>query len=113
MPASRSSVSSQASASFHGSTTTFLSTAGGIPSDEGTGLGRRRPPAAFGSGATETRTLSWVPWKAPSNLAIFGRPVNARATRTAFMVASVPEFVKRTCWSEGIRRVSISASRIS
>jgi hypothetical protein len=106
-------ISSHASASFHGSTTTCLSTAGGMPSDQATGLGRRRLPAVLGSGVTLTITQSWVPWKAPSNFAIFGRPVNARASRTAFIVASVPEFVKRRRSTEGSRRTSISARRTS
>jgi len=84
-----------------------------MPADQATGLGRLRLPAAFGSGDTLTITQSWVPWNAPSNFAIFGRPVKARARRTAFMVASVPEFVKRRLSSDGIRRVIASARRIS
>ena len=39
--------------------------------------------------------------------------MNARATRTACIVASVPEFVKRMTSMVGMRRVRISASRIS
>ena len=93
---SRSRIASQLSASFHGSTITFFSVEAGMPSEDGSGLGRVRPPAALVSGVTLTSTVSWVPWKAPSNLAIFDRPVKARAARRAFMVASVPELVKRT-----------------
>ena len=54
-------MASQASPSFHGSTTTFLVTAGGSPRDQATAFGRRRPPAAFGSGVTLTMTQSCVP----------------------------------------------------
>ena len=110
---SRARISAHASWSFHGSTTVCLSTAGGMPDDQATGFGRFRLPAVFGSGVTLTITQSCVPWKAPSNLASFGRPVKARARRTAFIVDSVPELVKRTLSSDGMRRVSISASRTS
>jgi hypothetical protein len=41
------------------------------------------------------------------------RPVNARAARIANIVASVPEFVKRTRSTESIRRTSSSAKAIS
>src|SRR5215510_3092170 len=88
-------ISSHASGSFHGRTTVCFSTAGGIPADQATGLGLRRLPHDFVSPVTLTMTQSWVPWKAPSNLASLGRLVNARASRTAFIVASVPELVKR------------------
>ena len=84
-----------------------------MPADHATGLGLRRLPHVLVSPVTLTMTQSWVPWKAPSNLASFGRLVNARARRTAFIVASVPEFVKRTLSTDGTRRTSISASRIS
>ena len=40
-------------------------------------------------------------------------PVNARAARMANIVASVPEFVKRTRSIDGSRRVSSSASSTS
>ena len=52
----------QASASFHGSTTTCFSTIGGTPADHATDFGRLREPAEAGSGATLTSTQSWVPW---------------------------------------------------
>jgi len=85
----------------------------GIPADQAIGLGLRRLPHDFVSPVTLTITQSWVPWKAPSNFASFVRVVNARARRTAFIVASVPEFVKRRLSTEGTRRVIISARRIS
>src|SRR4029450_4642442 len=97
-------ISSHASGSFHGNTTVFLSTAGGMPADHASGLGRRGGPHDLLSPVTLTMTHSWVPWKAPSNLASLGREVNARARRTAFMVASVPELVKRRLSTEGRRR---------
>ena len=53
---------SHASASFQGSTITCLRTSPGIPLEARTGFGRRRLPAAEGSGATLTSTESWVPW---------------------------------------------------
>ncbi len=106
-------ISSQASGSFHGNTTVFLSTPAGMPADHAMGLGRRRLPHALVSPVTLTMTASWVPWKAPSNLASLGRSVKARARRTAFIVASVPELVKRRLSTEGTRRTSVSASRIS
>ena len=90
-----------------------LSTAGGIPADQASDFGRLRLPPAFGSPLTLTITQSWVPWYAPSNFAIFCRPVNARASRTAFIVASVPEFVKRTVSTDGTRRFRSSASLTS
>jgi hypothetical protein len=39
--------------------------------------------------------------------------VKLRASRTAFMVASVPELVKRRDSRDGTRRVRVSASLIS
>jgi hypothetical protein len=45
-------------------------------------------------------------------LTIKSRPVNARAARTAFIVASVPELVNRTRSTEATRVVKISASRV-
>ena len=77
-------------------------TAGGHPRRPRDRLGP--PPAARTPSrrrVTLTITQSCVPWKAPSNFAIFGRPVKARARRTAFIVASVPELVKRTLSHRG------------
>ena len=39
--------------------------------------------------------MSSEPWKAPSHFATSGRPVTARATRTAERVASEPVLAKR------------------
>ena len=76
-------------------------------------FGLVRLPAAFAGGVTLTSAQSCVPWYAPSNFAIFGRPVNARATRTAFIVASVPEFVKRTLSQRRNAPRQLAASAIS
>ena len=43
-----------------------------------------------------TRRASSCPWYPPSNFRIMSRPVAALASRIADMVASVPEFTKRT-----------------
>ena len=40
----------------------------------------------------------------------FSRRVKPRATRSAVIVASVPEFTSRTIWIEGIRSMIIFAS---
>jgi hypothetical protein len=42
-------------------------------------------------------------------LAIFGRPVKARAAFSATMIASVPEFMKRIFSNEGLRLHKCSA----
>ena len=47
--------------------------------------------------------MSSVPWKAPSAFTTTSRFVNALAARRAFMVASEPELVNRTCSIEGVR----------
>ena len=54
--------------------------------------------------APPVMTLSFQPWKWPLRRRIFSRPVAARETRAAIMVASVPEEVKRTFSAEGSRR---------
>jgi hypothetical protein len=61
----------------------------------------------------ETCTQSCVPWYEPSNFAIFARPVKARPPRIASIVASVPEFAKRSRSHDGTRRESASARRTS
>ena len=57
-----------------------------------------------------TVPTSLAPWYAPSNLRTRGRPVNARASRTACAAASVPEAQKRTRSQHGTARASASAS---
>ena len=63
--------------------------------------------SAFGT--TENITASWWPWYEPSIFTMSSRPVAARATRIALIVASVPEFANRTC-SRLKRRHSSSAN---
>ena len=53
-----------------------------------------------------------MPWYPPSAFATSGLPVNARATRTAIITASVPEFAKRMRSIEPTRSHSICDSRI-
>ena len=53
-------------------------------------------PHASGPEPRLTSAQSYDPWYAPSNFAIFGRPVNPRAALIAIITASLPEFVKRT-----------------
>ena len=52
------------------------------------------------------------PWKPCSKQTIACRPVNARATFTAFSTASAPLFTKkvRFSWVPGVTRFSRSAS---
>ena len=65
------------------------------------------------SGTTENITASWWPWYEPSILTMSSRPVAARATRIALIVASVPEFAKRTCSSWKRRHSSSANSTVS
>ena len=54
-----------------------------------------------------------APWKLPWNVTMRSRPVNPRASRTAVLVASVPEFINRTRSQLGTRSPIVSASFIS
>ena len=54
-----------------------------------------------------------APWKLPWNVTMRSRPVYPRARRTAVLVASVPEFISRTCSQLGTRSTIASASFIS
>ena len=57
--------------------------------------------------------LSFQPWKFWLKRTSVRLPVNARASRTAIIVASVPELVKRTDSADGIRSVTRCAHSIS
>ena len=48
-----------------------------------------------------TRRASVAPWKLPAKVTMRSRPVTPRASRTADMVASVPEFTKRIFSTDG------------
>ena len=74
---------------------------GDIPSVINTEAGDSASPAIPTAGVTLTCTASWFPWYAPSHFAKRFLPEKARAARTAFNVASVPEFTNRTLSSEG------------
>ena len=63
------------------------------------------PPAAS--------RASVAPWKLPWNDTMRSRPVNPRASLTAVLVASVPEFINRACSQLATRAVISSASFIS
>ena len=80
-----------------------------IPFHSATAWGESSGPALSTDGATLTSRASWLPWYAPSNLAILGLPVAARASRVAWSDASVPELTKRTFSAPGSLRVSSSA----
>ena len=71
--------------------------------------GCSRPPMRSAFGTTENITGSWWPWYEPSIFTMSSRPVAARATRIALIVASVPELAKRT-FSSRKRRHSSSAN---
>ena len=71
-----------------------------------------RPPMASALGSTENITVSWCPWYEPSILTMTSRPVAARATRMASMVASVPELAKRTLSSSKRRQISSASATV-
>ena len=84
-----------------------------MPSGSPHGSSTTSPDIASGTPAVPVITPSWVPWYERSNLAMSGRPVNARAARMANIVASVPELVKRSRSTDGTRRRISSASSTS
>ena len=71
-----------------------------------------RRPSTSASGTTENSTESWWPWYEPSILMILSRPVAARATRIASIVASVPEFTKRICSSWNREQISSARATV-
>jgi hypothetical protein len=54
-----------------------------------------------------------LPWYAPANFSTRERPVTARASRSALIVASVPDDVIRTISIEDMRSAICSASSTS
>ena len=84
-----------------------------MPSGSPHGSTATSPSIASGTPGVPVMTPSCVPWYDRSNLAMSGRPVNARAARMANIVASVPELVKRRRSIEGTRRRISSASSTS
>ena len=95
-----------AAPSLYGSTVVSAASAFGTPGESG------RPSVSTPEPA-RTSSASVAPWKQPSNLTTRSRPVNARATRSADCVASVPELTKRSFRSEGTSARTFSASTFS
>ena len=99
--------SSTAAASLNGTTMTVSHSALGTPFEVGSVVYHavpssptwKRMSSTSASGTTENSTESWCPWYEPSIFTMRSRPVAARATRIASIVASVPEFTKRICSS--------------
>ena len=79
-----------ASTSFQGSRIIWASPSGGMPPLAGMVTGASIGPAWARSGHMLYPSVSLKPWKWPSNLTTFHRPVYARAVRTACQVVSVP-----------------------
>ena len=72
-----------------------------------------RMSSTSASGTTENSTESWWPWYDPSILMILSRPVAARATRIASIVASVPEFTNRICSSWKRSQIASASAIVS
>ena len=85
-----------ASGSFQGTMTVAAVAAAGTPGEAGMACVARPEPASASSPST------W-PWYAPANFRILSRPVAARASRNALIVASVPDEVMRSISTEGMR----------
>ena len=105
-PGNASNAASSASASLYGTTIVSAATASGTP-------GLPAIPSVATPDPAATRNASPWPWYPPSTLTIRGRPVAARASRTALIVASVPELTNRTISIDGTMDVTRSASRTS
>ena len=103
---------SKASASLNGTTSVYLAVSAGMPADIGVVELMSRLPTASALGSTENITASWCPWYEPSILTMTSRPVAARATRMASIVASVPELANRTLSSSKRRQISSASSTV-
>jgi hypothetical protein len=95
----RSVASTTASASFHGTITVAAAAASVTPGLAG------MPCVASPEPASASNPSTW-PWYAPENFRSFSRPVTARASRIALIVASVPDDVIRSICTPGIRRAT-------
>ncbi len=98
--------SSSAEASLYGTTVVRAAISSGTP-------GLPAIPRVATPEPAETRKPSAWPWYPPSVLTMRLRPVAPRASRTALIVASVPELTKRTISIEGTSFETFSASRTS
>src|SRR6185503_5893712 len=112
--------SSTAVASLNGVTITVSHNAFGTPFDVGSVVYQAlscstpwRRPSTSASGTTENSTESWWPWYEPSILMILSRPVAARATRIASIVASVPELTNRICSSWKRSQIASASATVS
>jgi hypothetical protein len=94
---------SSAAGSFHGTTTVSAACAAVTPGLAGMPCVARPEP-------DWARRPSTCPWYAPANFSTASRPVAARATRIALMLASVPEEVIRTISAAGTRSTTAAAS---
>ncbi len=97
---------STAAKSLKGAVRVSFASADGTPGESG------RPSVSTPLPAF-TRNGSPAPWKQPSNLRMYSRPVKPRATRMAATVASVPLETRRTFSTLGTVAHSSSASSTS
>ena len=97
---------SRAPASLYGTIVVSAASSSGTPGLPAMPSVARPEPAA-------TRKESAWPWYAPSALMMRLRPVAPRARRMALIVASVPEFTKRTISIDGTIFATRSARRTS
>src|ERR1044072_361667 len=75
--------------------------------------GESGKPAVAAPEPARIKNESPWPWEQPANFKTPGRPVAARASRSALIVASVPVATKRTISQPGTIRVTRSASSTS
>ena len=98
--------SSSAGTTLYGTTIVSATAPAGTPAVPGRpSVATPLPPAAS--------SASVAPWKLPWKITMRSRPVTPRARRTAVLVASVPEFIRRTRSQLGTRSLIASASFIS
>ena len=97
---------SSASASLWATTVVSAAEASGTP-------GLPAIPSVATPEPADTRNESPWPWYPPAVLTIRARPVAARASRIADIVASVPELTKRTISIDGTIETIFSASLTS
>ena len=90
--------------SLKGRQSVCLTEPAGTPFEEASGLSWITPEPAL------TSKLSWCPWKWPMNLMITDLPVAPLATRSALIVASVPDETKRIFSMEGMCEQIFEAS---
>ncbi len=98
--------SSSTGTTLYGTTMVLATALAGTPAVPGRPrVATPLPPAASNA--------SVAPWKLPWKMTMRSRPVNPRASRTAVLVASVPEFIRRTRSQLGTRPLISCASSSS